>query len=222
MGVEMESTYKPVLLVGSVKSNTHSTSRPIQKPLRVWSEGSVSGLRDCFESTDWGMFKEESGTHTSQAVILQQLYMLLMINPIIKMIKYIINLEQKQNACTISFYIKSNFALQSKWSTCVCLHLGFSPFMHKEKWMDEEHASYLQWVGGVGGWLTSFSVSLAMSRQQPACQIYCCSPVLAALQGRRDTAEWITIIRHTLVCYKSVTYLTCIKHLVPNVKNTLF
>lgn len=50
----------------------------------------------------------------------------------------------------------------------------------------KSQASYLQRVGGVGGWLTSLSISLAISCQQPARQIHCSPPVLAALQGRRD------------------------------------
>lgn len=57
-------------------------------------------------------------------------------------------------------------------------------------------ASYLQWVGGVGGWLASLSISLTMSCQQPACQIHRSPPVLTALQGRRDTTHWIWNTHH--------------------------
>nr|XP_055074620.1 uncharacterized protein LOC129454148 [Misgurnus anguillicaudatus] len=33
-------------------------SRPVQKTIRVWPEGAVAALQDCFECTDWDMFKE--------------------------------------------------------------------------------------------------------------------------------------------------------------------
>jgi len=33
-------------------------SRPVLKQVRVWPEGASCALQDCFDSTDWGMFKQ--------------------------------------------------------------------------------------------------------------------------------------------------------------------
>ncbi len=41
-------TYKPLLI----------REKPTVRQVRVWSEGAVEALQDCFECTDWDMFKE--------------------------------------------------------------------------------------------------------------------------------------------------------------------
>jgi len=41
-------TYRPKVKV----------TRPVQKQVRVWPEGASSALQDCFNTTDWDMFKQ--------------------------------------------------------------------------------------------------------------------------------------------------------------------
>lgn len=48
LSVMLIPAYRPLLIRG----------KPIEKQVRVWPAGSVSALQDCFERTDWDMFKE--------------------------------------------------------------------------------------------------------------------------------------------------------------------
>ncbi|PWA30377.1 hypothetical protein CCH79_00020582 [Gambusia affinis] len=36
----------------------HLDTYPVVKKVRAWPEGALSALQDCFECTDWGMFRE--------------------------------------------------------------------------------------------------------------------------------------------------------------------
>lgn len=42
--------------------------KPVRKQVRVWPEGATSALQDCFEKTDWGMFKD-AATYNNQTDI---------------------------------------------------------------------------------------------------------------------------------------------------------
>ncbi|KAK3534924.1 hypothetical protein QTP70_002008 [Hemibagrus guttatus] len=43
-----QATYRPLI----------RRSKPVLKLVKTWPEGAISALRDCFECTDWDMFRE--------------------------------------------------------------------------------------------------------------------------------------------------------------------
>lgn len=49
MAVELIPAYTPMIC----------KMKPITRTVQVWNEEASSALQDCFEYTDWGMFKEE-------------------------------------------------------------------------------------------------------------------------------------------------------------------
>ena len=40
-------------------------SRPVNTQLKAWPDGAISALQDCFECTDWQMFREAATTNGS-------------------------------------------------------------------------------------------------------------------------------------------------------------
>lgn len=56
LSVMLLPAYRPLLI----------RSKPAHRTIRIWPEGATSALQDCFESTDWKMFREAAtyGQHT--------------------------------------------------------------------------------------------------------------------------------------------------------------
>ncbi len=41
-------------------------AKPVQKQITIWPENATSALQDCFQDTDWNMFKEAATYNNSQ------------------------------------------------------------------------------------------------------------------------------------------------------------
>ena len=61
------SDHLTVMLIPAYRQRARAI-RPAQKEVRVWPEGSTVALQDCFETTDWGMFRE-AATHNNNTDI---------------------------------------------------------------------------------------------------------------------------------------------------------
>ena len=57
------SDHITVMLIPAYRPRVKVT-KPVQKQVRVWPEGASSALQDCFDTTDWEMFKQ-AATHNN-------------------------------------------------------------------------------------------------------------------------------------------------------------